>query len=137
MLRRVLLVEDSDDDVELTRVALRNTGTRIELDVARDGEEALQTLMSRRPRPDLILLDLNMPRMDGREFLARLKGHPEWGTVPVIVLTTSSSPDDIEACYAGGANCYVTKPVDFNDFRQALTTLFAFWFGIARLPRPT
>jgi CheY-like chemotaxis protein len=107
--------------------------------VAEDGEEAMDFLHKRgkylsAPSPDLILLDLNLPRKDGREVLAEIKGHPSLRQIPVIILTTSESPDDIWRSYELQANCFVTKPVDMEQFTNALECLGEFWFTIVRLP---
>ena len=137
---RILLVDDNRADVRLTQEALREGRLTAELHVARDGEEALRFLrreeaFAGRPRPDLILLDLNMPRMDGREVLTELKDDPELRRIPVVVLTTSTARADIESSYDLHANCYVAKPLDFDQFARAVRAIEDFWFsGLVKLP---
>lgn len=137
----VLLVEDNPDDVELTREALKDAKMQINLSTASDGVQALAFLhredpYADAPRPDLILLDLNMPRKDGREVLAELKadGHPDLRRIPVVVLTTSAADEDILNAYDLNANCYITKPVDFNQFVKIVQAIENFWFSIVKLP---
>jgi two-component system, chemotaxis family, response regulator Rcp1 len=135
----ILLVEDSPGDVKLTEEALRDADVPNNLHVARDGEEALRFLRREgdfkdRPRPDLILLDLNMPRMDGREVLARLKADEELKRIPVIILTTSQSEDDIAEAYNLAANCYVAKPVDLDEFLDVVRAIDDFWLTLVKLP---
>ena len=132
----VLLVEDNPGDVRLTREALRGTHIEHELHIASDGVEALQFLgregrFGEAARPDLILLDLNLPRLGGRDVLQTIKSDPALQTIPVVILTTSESPRDIAQSYQLRANCYVTKPVDLQTF----TEVFHFWLSIARLPQ--
>jgi len=129
----LLLVEDNAGDVRLTKEALKDAEWDVELDIANDGEMALERLRTG-PRPDLVLLDLNLPRCDGREVLEIVKVDPELCTIPIIVLTTSNSPQDIEACYARRANCYLVKPLDLDAFGELMRAIRAFWFGVVRLP---
>ncbi len=137
---RILLVEDNRADVRLTQEALRESTVPSELHVARDGEEALQFLRREasyadRPRPDLVLLDLNMPKKDGREVLAEVKGDPDLRRIPVVVLTTSTARRDIETSYDLHANSYVAKPLDFDAFSTVVRAIEDFWFsGVVRLP---
>jgi CheY-like chemotaxis protein len=137
---RILLVDDNRADIRLTQEALREGTLTTEVHVARDGEEALQFLrradgFAGRPRPDLILLDLNMPRMDGREVLGELKADADLRTIPVVVLTTSTARSDIESSYNLHANCYVVKPLDFDQFARTVRAIEAFWFsGVVKLP---
>lgn len=136
----VLLVEDDADDVKLTQEALRDSKVYVEMAVAPDGEEALQRLrregrFAGAPRPDLILLDLNLPRLSGREVIAALKSDPGLRSIPVVVLTTSEADSDIIRCYDLGANCYITKPVNFEQFRRIIKAIDEFWFAIVKLPR--
>ncbi len=136
---RVLLVEDSLTDIELTEEAFAGTTTPNELDVVCDGEAALAYLRAQgayagRMRPDLVLLDLNLPRKDGREVLAEIKQDPDLSSIPVIVLTTSGAPDDVVTAYASGANAYIRKPVHFDEFIAAVQALDAFWMTFATLP---
>ncbi len=135
----ILLVEDSPGDVTLTREALKDAKVANNLHTARDGEEALRFLRQEgdfadKPRPDLILLDLNMPRMDGREALAEIKADPELRRIPVIILTTSQSEDDIAAAYGLSANCYVAKPVDLDQFLDVVRAIDDFWLTLVKLP---
>lgn len=135
----ILLVEDNAADVRLTVEALREGKVRNRLTVARDGEEALDVLARRgpfaeAPRPDLILLDLNLPRKDGREVLAIIKADPSLKRIPVVVLTTSSAELDIIKSYNLHANCYITKPVDLDQFVRVVKSIDDFWLTIVRLP---
>jgi two-component system, chemotaxis family, response regulator Rcp1 len=135
---RILLVEDNPADCELMEEVLAEARLPHRLRVCRDGAEALALLQSeardRRKRPDLILLDLNMPRMDGREFLAARKADPELLEIPVIVLTTSGADDDIRASYRLNANAYVTKAIEFSQFAATAKRITEFWAGVAALP---
>ena len=136
---QILLVEDSRGDIRLTIEALRETKFRSQLSVAGDGIEALAFLRregrhAAAPRPDLILLDLNLPRMDGRAVLAEIKADPQLRAIPVVVLTTSSAEEDILHSYDLHANCYITKPVNLDQFIQVVHLLEMFWFGIVSLP---
>jgi CheY-like chemotaxis protein len=135
---RLLLIEDNAPDVRLTTEALRDGGTPVDLTVARDGVEALdqlQTLRTARgPLPDLILLDLNLPRKDGREVLRAVKGDPGLVHIPVIILTTSSAERDVTESYRLGANAYVVKPVDLDRFFSVVAAIQTFWMRAVRLP---
>lgn len=136
----ILLVEDSPSDVRLTQEALRDSKLHINLNVAEDGEEALDYLYRRGRfegvvRPDLILLDLNLPRLDGREVLAKIKEDGSLRKIPVVVLTTSESPDDVESVYDLHANCYVRKPLDLDQFIKVVRSIESFWLTIVKLPR--
>ena len=137
---QVLLIEDNPGDVRLTHEAFREANTAIQLHVASDGVEALAFLTrtgahADAPRPDLILLDLNMPRMDGREVLGELKADADLRTIPVVVLTTSTARSDIESSYSLHANCYVVKPLDFDQFARTVRAIEDFWFsGVVKLP---
>lgn len=131
----ILLVEDNAADVRLTQEALQEGKVRNNLTVARDGVEALEILQ--RPgasRPDLILLDLNLPRKDGREVLATLKADPALKHIPVVVLTTSSAEVDILKSYQLHANCYITKPVDLEQFVSVVRSIDEFWLTVVKLP---
>jgi len=137
----ILLVEDNAADVRLTQEALREGKVHNTLTVARDGEEALEVLQQRcrvkgAALPDLILLDLNLPRKDGREVLAILKADERLKRIPVVVLTTSSAEADILKSYQLHANCYITKPVDLEQFVNVVKTIDDFWLTVVRLPRP-
>ena len=136
----ILLVEDNEDDIELTQLAFEQSKMLNNLHVARDGIEGLEFLrregqFAGAARPDLILLDLNMPRMDGREMLAEMKEDDELKRIPVVVLTTSDAQDDILRAYDMHANSYLTKPVDFSEFVKVATRIADYWFALVRLPR--
>lgn len=136
---QVLLVEDSPGDVRLTREALRDANVAIQLHVASDGVEALAFLRREdahagAPRPDLILLDLNLPRMDGREVLAWIKADPDLKTIPTIILTTSEAEDDIVTSYQLQANSYLSKPVQLDRFETLVKSINDFWLTKAKLP---
>ena len=134
----VLLVEDNPDDVDLTVEAIREGAAWINLTVARDGVEALELLRSRQSGlarfPDLVLLDLNLPRKDGREVLSELKADEGLKHLPVVVLTTSQAEHDVLKSYRLHANCYITKPVDFDEFVNIVRTIEDFWFTLVELP---
>ena len=135
----VLLVEDSPGDVRLTQEAFRAANSGVHLNVASDGVEAMAFLRHEgayalAPRPDLTLLDLNMPRMDGREVLARIKGDASLKTIPTVILTTSEADSDITKSYQLQANCYLTKPVQLGDFEQLVRMINDFWLTAANLP---
>lgn len=131
----VLLVEDDAADALLIEEAMTDKEMVRSISRATDGITALEYLRSPdNPRPDLIVLDLNMPRMNGRELLGVLKGDPDLGMIPVVVLTTSSTPDDISAAYSRHANAYVTKPVNLDDFLQAVRRIDEFFLEIATVP---
>lgn len=135
----ILLVEDSPADIRLTEEALRDSPIVDTLHVARDGEEAMDFLRRRgehteAPRPDLVLLDLNLPRKDGREVLEELKGDSELRRIPIVVLTTSATEADILRSYDLHVNSYVTKPVDLDEFAQVVHSIQGFWGGVVQLP---
>jgi CheY-like chemotaxis protein len=135
----ILLVEDNQADARLTIEVLREGKLINDVNVVPDGVEALSFLRHEEGyadagSPDIILLDLNLPRMDGRELLAHLKSDPELRHIPVIVLTTSSAVEDINAAYNRYANCYITKPVNLDDFIDVVKSIEDFWFSIVRLP---
>lgn len=132
--RSILLVEDNAGDVRLTREALREADVSVELTAVPDGEQALAFLRDGAQRPDLVLLDLNLPKKNGLEVLEEVKGDPELRGIPVIMLTTSSSSRDIAACYDRGVNCYVVKPLDLDDFTRLVRAINSFWFEVAELP---
>jgi two-component system, chemotaxis family, response regulator Rcp1 len=137
----ILLVEDNIGDVRLTTEALRDAKVRNHLSVARDGVEALAMLRQQgphaaAPRPDLILLDLNLPKKSGREVLAEIKQDDGLKDIPVVVLTTSQAERDIVESYRLHANAYVTKPVDLDQFLKVVQTIEQFWLEIVKLPRP-
>lgn len=135
----ILLVEDNPGDVRLTREALTEGKVNNNLYVAKDGVEALDFLLrqgefSDAVQPDLILLDLNLPRMDGRELLARVKNEPDLRRIPVVILTTSKAEADIVKTYDLHANCYITKPVDLEQFIVVVQSIESFWMTIVKLP---
>jgi len=137
----ILLVEDNPVDIMMTKKAFSSSRIYSNLHVAEDGEEAMNFLYKRgkyssAPLPDMILLDLNLPRKDGREVLAEVKGDPSLRTIPVIILTTSRDDEDIRRSYELQANCFITKPVDMEQFTKALDCLGEFWFTLVRLPLP-
>jgi two-component system, chemotaxis family, response regulator Rcp1 len=136
----VLLVEDSPGDVRLTREAFKDAKVHINLHVAPDGTEAMAFLKregnhARAPRPDLILLDLNLPKKDGREVLEEIKQSPVFKSIPVVILTTSASEADILRSYRLHANCYITKPVDLEGFLRVVKSIDNFWLSVVKLPR--
>jgi chemotaxis family two-component system response regulator Rcp1 len=135
----VLLVEDSPGDVRLTREAFKDAKVHINLHVASDGVEAMAFLgregnHANTPRPDLIFLDLNLPKKDGREVLAELKESPTLKSIPVVILTTSASEADIHGSYQHHANCYITKPVDLDGFLKVVNSIDSFWLTVVKLP---
>jgi chemotaxis family two-component system response regulator Rcp1 len=134
----VLLVEDSPGDVRLTQEAFRDANLRIHLHVATDGVEAMAFLKNTdvhaHPRPDLILLDLNLPKMDGREVLAHIKADDSLKTIPTVILTTSESETDILRSYQLQANCYLSKPVQLDEFEILVRSINDFWLTKAKLP---
>ncbi len=132
----ILLVEDNPGDVRLTIEALRDSKVRNNLQVAVDGVDALRRLRARdAPRPDLILLDLNLPKKDGREVLAEIKADPALKTIPVVILTTSRAEQDVLRSYELQANCYISKPVDLEQFMTVVKSIEDFWLTIVTLPR--
>ena len=135
----ILLVEDSPSDQLLAKEAFAESNLPTRLHIVVDGVDAMAFLRLEGKyqaalRPDLILLDLNLPRKDGRQVLAEIKGSEELKRIPVVVLTTSQSEQDLSDAYGLHANCYITKPVDFNDFRTVVQSIQGFWFQTVRLP---
>jgi len=135
----VLLIEDSPGDVRLTKEALKEGKILNNLHVVNDGVEAMSFLRKQggyqsSPAPDLILLDLNMPKKDGREVLSEIKADPKLKSIPVVVLTTSSAEEDILKSYDLHANCYITKPVDLDQFIKVVKSINNFWLNIVELP---
>ncbi len=135
----VLLVEDNPGDAQLTRIALEDSKISINLNVVEDGVEAMAFLRKedkyiKVPHPDIVLLDLNLPRKDGREVLAEIKADQHLKRIPVVVLTTSQSEEDILKAYNLSANCFITKPVDFDQFVKIVKSIENFWFAIVKLP---
>jgi len=135
---KLLLVEDSPSDVRLVREALKATSIPVEITLARDGVEATDYLhqaeVGLADRPDLVLLDLNLPRKNGREVLAEVKSSPNLKRTPVLVMTSSRSDDDVTAAYSLNANCYIAKPGDFQDYVLVVKAIEHFWFLTATLP---
>ncbi len=138
----ILMADDDPDDRLLAREALEEVGATCEIVCVADGGALLDYLHRRGayagadalPRPYLILLDLNMPRMDGREALRQIKGDPDLRRIPVVVLTTSNAEEDVRRCYELGANAYITKPMTFEGLVMVMRTLTTFWFEVAQLP---
>ena len=136
----ILLVEDNPGDVRLTQEVLRDGKVRNNMSVVMDGVDAISFLQQTgeyagAPRPDIILLDLNLPKKDGREVLAEIKADPDLKNIPVVVLTTSSAEQDIFRSYDLHANCYITKPVDLDQFIRVIRSIEDFWLTIVKLPR--
>jgi CheY-like chemotaxis protein len=140
----ILLVEDNPADVKITQRALRDGGLPVELLVVRDGQEAVEYLLHQGQHdgdpawrvPDLILLDINLPRLNGLQVLQRIRATPALRATPVVVLTTSRRQEDVHQMYAAGANTYIEKPQDFNRFVQVLQTIQRYWLETALLPPP-
>lgn len=137
----ILLVDDSRADARLIIEVFKDEKIAVDVNVVRDGEAAMDYLTrageyENAKRPDLILLDLNMPKKDGREVLAEIKGNSELNAIPVIVLTTSQSEEDIIKSYKLQASCYVTKPIDLEQFVKIIKSLDEFWFSAVRYPSP-
>jgi len=135
----ILLVEDNPADVRLTREALREGKVRNNLHVMQDGQEALDFLFqngkyAQAPRPDIILLDLNLPKKDGREVLAEIKSSPQLRAIPVTILTISKAEEDILKTYEHHANCYIIKPIDMDQFLRVMRSVEDFWLEIVKLP---
>jgi len=137
---KILLVDDDPGDVELTREMLADSKLKLDLYTVEDGVFAMEFLRKEgkfkdAPTPDLVFLDLNMPRKDGRETLEEIKQNPELRHIPIVILTTSDSNVDVVKSYATGANCYVKKPVGLNEFQQVVTAIEHFWFTVVKLPK--
>ena len=135
----ILLVEDSPSDAEFTVEALKEAKVRNHLNLVEDGVQAMEFLRrqgkhAQAPRPDLIMLDLNLPRKDGREVLAELKADDHLKMIPVVVLTTSRAEQDVLRAYQLHANCYITKPVDFQQFLNVVRSIESFWLFVVTLP---
>ena len=136
----ILIIEDNPGDVDLAREALENSKVHNVLHVVGDGEAAMAFLRCEAkyadaPRPDLILLDLNLPKKNGHEVLAEVKSDENLKSIPVVILTTSKEEEDILKSYNLHANCYITKPIDLNQFNKVVHTIEEFWFTIVKLPR--
>ena len=136
---RILMIDDNPTDILLTRRALAETGIPHEVRVAHDGEEGLNVLLSMKADhsepPDLILLDLNMPKKDGFEVLAQMRAQPGIGRIPVVVLTSSTHRADVQRCYALHANSYLAKPVEYKGLKDLIQTVGDYWFGVCMLPK--
>lgn len=135
----ILLVEDSVGDIRLTQEALKESKLKVDLHVVMDGEEAMDFLNKKnkyadKPTPDVILLDLNLPKKDGRQVLREIKESPELKRIPVAVLTISKAEEDILQTYNLHANCYITKPLDLDKFVNVVKSIENFWFTIVTLP---
>jgi len=136
----ILLVEDNPGDVELTREALATAKISNRLHVVEDGADATDFLFRRgkfadAPEPDIILLDLNLPTKDGRQVLSEIKADPNLAKIPIVVLTTSQADEDILRAYQLHANCYITKPIDFNQFLRIVAAIEEFWLSVVKLPK--
>jgi CheY-like chemotaxis protein len=136
----VLLIEDNPGDIRLTREAFRESGFDVDLHVAEDGVDAMRFLRregvdANAPRPDFVLLDLNLPRKDGREVLALIKDDPNLKTIPTVVLTTSDAEADIVKSYQLHANCYISKPLEFQKFSEVVGQIYELWMQTATLLR--
>jgi two-component system, chemotaxis family, response regulator Rcp1 len=136
----ILLIEDNPGDIRLFQEAIKMSTFNLKLSVIQDGEQALDFMNHKPPFtqaicPDLILLDINLPRKSGLEVLEILKKHPINRSIPVIVLTSSQAPEDIQTAYDHHANCYIVKPVQLSDFFEVINTLEKFWLHQARLPK--
>lgn len=137
-LLRILIIEDSPSEVRLAREAFKEAGLPVILTVARDGVEATDQFRmvshGGAPRPDIILLDLNLPRKNGREVLAEIKASHNLKQIPVVVLTNSRADDDVNAAYSLNANCYITKPADLDEYIKIIRAIEQFWFSTVTLP---
>jgi len=136
----LLLVEDDPGDVELTREGLRSAHVVVDMHVVEDGDKALQYLRKQGPyrdaaKPDMVLLDLNMPKKNGREVLYEIRKDEALKDLPIVILTTSEAEADITACYRLGANSYIAKPVGCDEFSRVLRELENFWFKVAKMPK--
>lgn len=139
VIPRVLIVDDNPDDVELTRIAFEEAGVEVHLDVTEDGSDALDFLWQvepkgAKPRPDIILLDLNLPKVDGRDVLKAIKAEEDLALIPVIVLSTSTDAEDIRFVYRHHAASFIAKPIVFDHFVETMKALSDFWFTASRLP---
>jgi two-component system, chemotaxis family, response regulator Rcp1 len=135
----ILIVDDSADDIEFTLAALENTKLANDINVVNDGVEAMAYLhkegkYSGATTPSLVMLDLNMPRKDGREVLSEMKADPDLRQIPVVILTTSQAEEDVVRSYDLHANCYISKPVDLQSLSKIVQSIDDFWFGVVKLP---
>lgn len=134
---QILLVEDNEGDIVLTSEAFEDSGSKVELLVARNGKEAINILFDQMDEsllPDLILLDINLPLLNGHEVLKKIKENTKTKHIPVAILTTSSAISDINLTYENHANCFITKPADINEFFETINALSNYWFKICKLP---
>jgi two-component system response regulator len=131
----ILIAEDNLDDIEITRRAFSRRRLSCDLVVARDGEEALNLLCEQPRVPDLVLLDINLPRLSGLQVLERIRANQRFAAMPIIMLSASAREEDVRESYEKGANTYIQKPVVFEQFLEALAVLETYWFNVARLPR--
>ncbi len=137
---KILLVEDNPADIRLIKEVFKDTNSNNKIFVVKDGIDALNFLYKREkfssaPKPDIILLDLNLPRKDGREVLKEIKENENFKYIPIVVLTTSSSREDVIRTYGNHANCYITKPVDFDNFLKVIKSIEDFWLKMIELPK--
>jgi len=138
----ILMAEDSPSDAAITQEAIKSSKLLNRLHIVDNGEDVLlflqkEGLYAGAPTPDLILLDLNMPRMNGYQVLTEIKEHSQWKQIPVVILTTSKSELDVATAYKLHANCYVSKPMDFDKFSEVVRSIESFWFSIVQLPPKT
>ena len=134
---QILLVEDNEGDIVLTSEAFEESSCKVNIQVARNGKEAINILFDQNEDtqlPDLILLDINLPLLNGHEVLKKIKENEKTKHIPVIILTTSSAISDINLTYENFANCFITKPADINDFFETINALSNYWFNICKLP---
>jgi len=136
----ILLVEDNAADAHLIREFLKEIDAKMTLHIARDGKEAIEFLHQNynhndKNSPDFVILDLNLPKMSGREVLKEIKEDNDFKKIPVMVLTTSTAEEDIKECYNSYANCYIIKPLDFDEFAKTMDSIKTFWFNTAELPK--
>ncbi len=137
----VLMMEDDPGDVKLTRESLKQSKLFVNFRTVADGKEGIEYLRKQgryagEKTPDLILLDLNMPKMNGRQVLHEIKNDKNLKSIPVVILTTSQAEEDIAKSYSEGANCYIAKPVDFDLFEKVVQKIYDFWFVVVKLPHP-
>ncbi|GAB3507494.1 response regulator [Emticicia fontis] len=130
----ILIVDDDEDDKFLLKSAFEESGIEAPLSFVDNGQELMDFLHKAKKLPSIILLDLNMPKKDGREALKEIKENPKFRSIPILILTTSNSPEDIRNCYFLGANCFITKPSTFEGLMRVIGELNKFWFNIASIP---
>lgn len=130
----ILIADDDEDDKFLLKSAFEESGIDAPLSFVDNGQELMEYLLKAKKLPSIILLDLNMPKKDGREALKEIKENPKFRSIPILILTTSNSPEDIRNCYFLGANCFITKPSTFEGLMKVIGELNKFWFSIASIP---